>query len=211
MEPSPILQSIIEYRYLILIPLSFVEGPIVAFFAGTLAAAGYFNVYILALFFLVRDIAVDLACYYLGYFGGQTAWIKKLIRRMGVTDDHLDEVRALWHTHPAKTMFLSKLSYGVAAGFIVVAGLVKMDIKKFVAYGALIAVAHYGVLLLVGYFFGASFGSSITGWLEKIPYIIGGLFLIATAYYFFKRYMSNKLAQAEAEAEEDLKEDKTSV
>ena len=202
---SPILQLIVEYRYWILLPLSFVEGPIVAFFAGTLATAGYFNIWALAGFFLARDVLVDLGCYYLGYFGGQAPWIQKVIRRFGVTDEHLGEVRMLWHTHPGKTMFLSKLSYGVAAGFIVVAGLVKMDVKKFVTYGSLIAVMHYGSLLMLGYFFGASFGGSITGMLEKVPYVVGGFLTIAMAYYFFKRYMNRKLAQAEREAEAEAK------
>ncbi len=204
MDHSSVMQAIIEYRYWILIPLSFVEGPIVAFFAGTLASLGYFNVYVLAAFFLVRDISVDLACYYLGLLGAHTRWIKKVIGKMGVTDAHLEEVRALWHNHPGKTMFISKLSYGVAAGFIVVAGLVKMDVRKFFTYGLAIATLHYGTLLLLGYFFGNTFGGSITGILENIPYVIAALSVIAIAYIFFKRYMNRKLAQAEEEAAREI-------
>jgi membrane protein DedA with SNARE-associated domain len=201
--PHDTLSIIIEYRYWILIPLSFAEGPIVAFFAGTLASLGYFNIYLLGIFFLARDLLVDLGCYYIGYFGGRTRWIKSLIARLGVTEEHLGEVRSLWHHHPGKTMFLSKLSYGVAAGFIVVAGLVRMPLKKFLTYGALIAVAHYGLLLVLGYFFGNTFGGTITGILEKIPYVIGGLSVIAVAYFLFRGYTSKKLARAEAEAKKE--------
>lgn len=197
---SGVLQLILEYRYWILIPLSFVEGPIVAFFAGTLAAGGYFNIWGLAIFFLIRDMAVDLFCYWVGYVGANTGWINRLIRRLGVTDGHLDEVRTLWRKHPGKTMFLSKLSYGVAAGFIVVAGLVRSNLRQFAWYGFLTAIAHYGVLLFVGYFFGASFGGSILVVLENIPLVLGALTTIAIGYYFFKRYMSKKLEQAEAQA-----------
>lgn len=195
---------ILEYRYWILIPLSFIEGPIVAFFAGTLAAAGFFNVWGLAAFFLARDIIVDLGCYYLGFFGAKASWIKKVLGKLGVTEDHLEEVRELWHAHPGKTMFLSKLSYGVAAGFIVVAGLVRMDIRKFITYGAIIAVLHYGLLLFVGFFFGATFGGTIVGLLEKAPYVIAGLSVLAVVYIFFKRYMNKKLIQAEEEAAREI-------
>ncbi len=205
MDMNPALSLIVEYRYWILLPLSFIEGPIVAFFAGTLAAAGYFNVGALALFFFFRDIAVDLACYALGYFGGEAAWVRRLLHRLGVTDEHLEEVRALWHAHPGKTMFLSKLSYGVAAGFIVVAGLVRMPLSQFLKYGAVIAVAHYGVLLMVGYFFGATMGGTFVTVLERIPYVILGLSTLAIAYFLFKRYMRNRLAKAEKEVEEDLR------
>lgn len=204
MDHTPVVQAIIEYRYWILIPLSFVEGPIVAFFAGTLASLGYFNVFMLAGFFLVRDISVDLACYYLGLLGAHTRWINKVIRKMGVTDAHVEEVRTLWHNHPGKTMFISKLSYGVAAGFIVVAGLVKMDVRKFFTYGLAIAALHYGTLLFLGYFFGNTFGGSITGILENIPYAIGGLSVLAIGYILFKRYMNRQLSQAEAEAAREI-------
>jgi membrane protein DedA with SNARE-associated domain len=193
------VELILAYRYWIMVPLSFIEGPIVAFFAGTLASAGYFNVWVLMVFFFVRDVVVDLGCYYLGYFGGERPWVKKIIRKFGVTDEHLGEVHALWERNPGKTMFLSKLSYGVAAGFIVVAGLVKMSLRQFMTYGAIVAVLHYGVLLGLGYFFGASFGSSLVGLIEKIPYVIGILATIAIAYYFFKRYINKKLEQAEKE------------
>src|SRR3989344_6373615 len=66
MSLEALLPLIIEYRYLILLPLSFIEGPIIAFIAGMLANLGYFNLYVLAVFFLARDVSVDLACYYLG-------------------------------------------------------------------------------------------------------------------------------------------------
>jgi membrane protein DedA with SNARE-associated domain len=205
MEVDAITALILEYRYWILLPLSFIEGPIVAFFAGMLASAGHFNPWALAGFFFVRDIVVDLACYYLGYFGRHSAWINRVLGKLGVSKDHLDEVELLWHTHPGKTMFLSKLSYGVAAGFIVVAGLVKLPLKKFLYYGSIIAVTHYGTLLVIGFFFGAAFGGTIVGLLHNIPYVIGGISLIAIAYYLFKRRVKKELVEAEEEAEAELR------
>lgn len=192
-----ITQLIITYRYWILIPLTFIEGPIVAFIAGTLASVGYFNVYVLGALFLVRDIAVDLGCYYLGFFGSKRPWVKKVLHKLKVNDDHLADMHKVWHKHPGKTMFFSKLSYGVAAGFIVVAGMVEMPIGKFLFYGSLVAVVHYITLLVIGYFFGAAFGSSITSIIENIPYVIGAATVLFIAYYFFRRYMSKKLQEEE--------------
>jgi membrane protein DedA with SNARE-associated domain len=188
---------IIEYRYWILIPLSFAEGPIVAFVAGTLASLGYFNPFVLAVFFFVRDVTVDSCCYFLGYFGVQTRLAKRVLHKFGVTDDHLEEVRALWNKNPGKTMFFSKLSYGVAAGFIVVAGMVEMPFQTFLFYGAMIAVAQYCTLLFVGYFFGVTFGGTIGGIIEKAPYVLALAGVLALAYYFFKRYMTGRLEKME--------------
>jgi membrane protein DedA with SNARE-associated domain len=173
------LSLILEYRYLILIPLSLIEGPIVAFFAGTLASVGYFNIWYLALFFLVRDIFMDGLCYGLGHLGYNSRFGKWLMNKFRLRDEHLNDVRKMWALHPGQTMFFSKLSYGVAAAFIFVAGMIEVPLTTFFGYGVIIAFLHYGTLLFVGYFFGQSFGGQITTILERIPYRhrrSGGLF-----------------------------------
>src|SRR5271154_4469952 len=93
MTLSSTTQLIIEYRYLILIPLALIEGPIVAFIAGTLASLGYFDVYFLAIFFLVRDVTMDSIYYALGYFGGRTKFVMRMLAKIKVTPDHLEGVR----------------------------------------------------------------------------------------------------------------------
>ena len=201
MDQSAIAHLIIEYRYWILIPLSFAEGPITAFIAGTLASLGYFNVYALGVFFLFRDVSVDLIMYALGYYGGRTAFVKRMLVRFGVTDKEMDDIKHLWNRNAGKTMFFSKLSYGVAAAFIMIAGMVEMPLKKFIGYGALVAILQYGVLLFIGYYFGASFGGSVSGILSNIQYVIGGATLIITAYLLFKRYVNKKMRAAEKEEE----------
>ena len=188
---------ILAYRYWILLPLSFLEGPIVAFVAGTLAAAGYFNPWALAVFFFARDIIVDGLMYALGRFGRQTRPARWFFAKVGVTEEHLEDVRKLWNEHPGKTMFFSKLSYGLAAGFIIVAGMVEMPLKKFFYYGALIAVAHYCTLLVVGYYFGATFGGTIAGFIEQAPYVLTALGVLWILYYLFKRFMTKRLKRME--------------
>ncbi len=190
---AELTRLILEYRYWILLPLSFVEGPVTAFLAGTLASAGYFNIFALAAFFFVRDVAVDLGCYALGYRGGQTAWARRLLARLGVAEAQLDDVRLLWTSRPGLTMVLGKLSYGVAAGFIVVAGLVRMPLPTFLAYGSAVAVVHYGALLAVGYFFGATFGGALENIVQRIPEALLGLSVLAVAYYLFRRRVGRTL------------------
>ncbi len=199
MSPEHITQLILEYRYWILIPLTFLEGPIVAFVAGTLAAAGYFNIYILGALFFVRDVGLDGVYYALGYFGGRTAFAKRMLAKIGVTEEHLDQVHNLWTHYPGRTMFFGKLSYGVASAFVVVAGTVKMPLSKFFGWGAIVAIAQYGTLLLLGYFLGSVFGGTIEGILNNLEYILlaGGVALIG--YYIFTFYMRGKFFEEEKE------------
>ncbi len=168
------------------------EGPIVAFAAGTLAASGYFNLYALGLFFFIRDLVMDSGYYALGYFGGRTQLAQKLMHKIGVRPEHMEEIRILWEKHAGETMFFGKLSYGIASSFIVAAGTVRMSLTRFFAYGALVAILQYGVLLVLGYYFGNALGGKISTILSHFQYALAGVAIVATGYYIISRRMRQR-------------------
>lgn len=196
-----ITELILQYRYWILIPLSLVEGPVVAFVAGTFAAIGFFNIYFLTVLFFVRDVGLDGVYYALGYFGGHTAFAERMLKRIGITDDHLVRVRVLWERRPAMTMLIGKLSYGIASAFIVVAGMVKMPLRTFFAYGSLVAVLQYGTLLLAGYFLGASFGGNIVAIINNAQYALAFAAIVICAYYLLTWRIRSKFLKEDEEIE----------
>ena len=194
MSPEQLTQLIVDYRYWILVPLSIIEGPVVAFVAGTLASLGYFNIYVLLLFFFARDMIMDAFYYALGYYGGRTATAQKLLRKIGVREDHLDDIRKLWEKNAGKTMFLGKLSYGIASSFIALAGTVRMPLKKFFGWGAVVAIVQFWGLIFLGYLFGESFGS-IENVINGIHYVILGITIVGILYYILTRYMRKELTR----------------
>lgn len=197
MSPDIITELILQYRYWILIPLTFIEGPVVAFVAGTLASVGLFNMYFLAVLFFVRDVGMDMMYYAIGHFGGRTTFAKRMIKKIGVTEDHLEEVRILWEKRPGWTMFIGKLSYGIASAFIVVAGMVKMPFSIFLRYGILVAILQYGVLLFAGYFLGESLGGSIVPIISNVQYVILFVAIVISVYYIFSWNMRKKFLERE--------------
>jgi len=197
-----ITHLILQYRYWILIPLSFIEGPVVAFVAGTMAAVGFFNMYFLAILFFVRDVGLDGMYYAMGYFGGHTPFARRMLAKIGVTDTHLEQVRVLWVKRPGTTMLIGKLSYGIASAFIVVAGMVRMPLRVFFTYGALVAILEYGSLLFAGYFLGASLGGSVTHLISNIQYGIAGVAIVLSGYYLLTWYMRSKFLKEEKEIED---------
>lgn len=197
-----ITELILQYRYWILIPLSFIEGPVVAFVAGTLASFGYFNLYFLAALFFVRDVGLDGVYYAIGHFGGRTNFAKRMLDRIGITTDHLEHVRVLWEKRPFWTMFIGKLSYGIASAFIVVAGTVKMPLSLFFKYGIIVAILQYGVLLFAGYFLGASLGGNIVEIINNVQYVIAFAAIAISGYYLFSWYMRKKFLEADKQIEE---------
>lgn len=174
---------LIRYRYVTLIPLAFIEGPLVAFFAGALAAAGYFNIYVLAILFFIRDIFMDTIYYSIGYYGVQTGFAQRILRKINIQDAHLQAVRALWDEHPARTMFIGKVSYGIASSFIIVAGMVKMQRRKFYAYGSLVAILQFWTLLALGYVYGTALGGTIGSILNHVAYAVLGLCFAISLFY----------------------------
>jgi len=197
-----ITHLILQYRYWILIPLSFIEGPVVAFVAGTFAAVGFFDIYFLAALFFVRDVGLDGVYYAIGHFGGHTAFSERMLKKIGITDDHLEKVRVLWVQRPFMTMFIGKLSYGIASAFIVVAGMVKMPLKTFFKYGILVAIFEYGTLLFAGYFLGASLGGTAARIISNVQYLIAFFAFAITLYYLFSWYIRSKFLTADKVIEE---------
>lgn len=81
MDAAAITHLILEYRYWIIIPLSFIEGPIVAFVVGTLSFLGYFNPFFAFSIFFLRDVLLDGFFYALGKWGGKTRVAQNLLKK----------------------------------------------------------------------------------------------------------------------------------
>jgi membrane protein DedA with SNARE-associated domain len=192
MDINHISQLLLEYRYFIVIPLAFLEGPLVAFVAATLASLGYFNMGVLAILFFINDVGLDSAYYAGGHYWGKAPWVQRMLKKFNVTPEHLEEVRVLWEKHPARTMFFGKLSYGLASTFMVVAGAVNMRFSTFIKWGAVMAVGQYGIFLGLGYFLGKTFGGTISNVITMLEYTILGVSILAIVWYVAMRYIRSK-------------------
>jgi membrane protein DedA with SNARE-associated domain len=173
--------ALITYRYWILIPLAFIEGPTVAFVTGTLIPAGYFNLYLAYGIFIVKDFVVDGLCYYSGRFAGNTPFVKRLLTRAHVTGAHIDHVRLLWDRQRWRTVCIAKLSWGISPVLLAVAGIVAVPVTVFFRCAVGIALVQYGVLLGLGYYFGDAIGD-VSRAIRVIGYIFAGAVLVAVVY-----------------------------
>lgn len=139
-----------KYGYFILFPLAAIEGPIVSLGVGFLIYLGYFQFLPAYAVLLLGDLIPDTVYYYIGRFGSK----RKIIEKYG---SHLNLIEKLWQEHGRKTMFLSKLSYGLSIPFLISAGLVKMPYKRFIFYAIPVTLFQYGVIMAIGYFLGHSY------------------------------------------------------
>lgn len=187
-----ITQLILQYRYWILFPLACFEGPIVSFAIGMLSAAGYFNPIGAYAILILGDLIPDTGYYYLGRFGKRGPLIKHYLGRIGITEEHFDIVHRLWHEHGIKTMFFSKLAYGLSTIFLVSAGLVHMPPRKFYMYALPVTFLQYGILMLLGYYLDASF-NLVANIVTDIQLFIAAIAIFIIAYYLLTQYMRRRL------------------
>jgi len=193
------LQLILEYRYWILFPLACFEGPITGFIVGTLVALGYFNPLLVFIILVLGDVIPDVIYYMIGRYGEQNSLITKYMSKIGITSEHMGVLHTMWHKHTGKSMVFSKLAYGLSTPFLISAGAVNLNLKRFIKYSLPISVAQYAILMGLGYFFGAAYYSTITKSVDGIGIIIAAVVVVGVLYYLFTRFMRQKFLKTENE------------
>lgn len=192
MAPDHLTQLIIDYRYWIVIPLSFLEGPVVAFAVGTLSQFGYFNPFVAVWVFFAKDMIMDGLFYFLGRFATRAAFVQRILHRGGIITESTEEFREQWERHAFRTMFMAKLPHGFSSVFLAMSGVIKAPWGRFFSYAAVIAVLQYVLLFVLGYYFGSWLGLS-SSLITRVQYVLTGVFAIAAVYLAVAWYVRRRI------------------
>jgi membrane-associated protein len=188
---------IIKYRYPILFPIAAFEGPVTSLIAGFLIRLGYLSIIPTFTILFFGDAIPDTICYYLGRYGSKANLIEKYGHKLNVTPSNFQLIENLWKNHPKKTMFFSKLAYGLSTAFLISAGLAKMPFRRFIAYTISMTFFQYGTLMITGYYLGRTYEAAS----QYVHYIGIGItaFILAFLYVIFSRYAKEKLKEMESQ------------
>jgi membrane protein DedA with SNARE-associated domain len=194
-QTSMILSFISTYRYLALLPLAIIEGPILALFIGFMVHLGYFSIIPAYIVMILGDFIPDSIYYFIGRFGHKDKIIKKFNNKSESLSKHLNRLENLWHKNPLKTMFICKLAFGLSVPLLITAGMVKLPYKKFVWQALIVTIFQYGVLMTVGYYLGQSYQLAIP-YIKYAGIIIAGIVILFMAIYFtLQIYIKNKVIE----------------
>lgn len=129
----------------------FLPGDSLLFAAGAFAALGSFNLFFLLGMFWVAAFLGDTANYWIGHFFG-----RKLIDnpKIPINQEHIDKTQKFYDKYGGKTIFLARFIPIVRTFAPFVAGIGKMEYKKFITYNATGAIAWVVGFTVLGYFFG---------------------------------------------------------
>jgi membrane-associated protein len=170
----------------------FLPGDSLLFAAGTIAALGSLNIYLLVGLLIVAAIAGDTVNYWIGHALGERAYQIKWIKK-----EYLDRTHAFFEKHGGKTIVLARFVPIVSTFAPFVAGIGRMSYGYFITYNVVGGVVWVLLFTLAGFFFG-----NIPFVKTNFEYVIIAIILISVAPMVFegwKSWRENKQPKAEAE------------
>ncbi|HEY8195498.1 MAG TPA: DedA family protein [Gemmatimonadales bacterium] len=134
-----------------LVVTPFLPGDSLLFAAGTFAALGALDLWLVVLLLIVAAIAGDTVNYWIGAYIGPRAFRGDLrfLRR-----EYLDRTHAFYEKHGGKTIIMARFVPIIRTFAPFVAGVGAMSYPKFIVYNVVGAVLWVGLFVLGGYFFG---------------------------------------------------------
>ena len=183
-----IFEFLKHYGYFAMLPLMIIEGPVVTIISAMLASLGAFSWPIVLIISITGDMIGDVLFYWLGYRFGMK-FVNNVGKYIGITERLVLRMEKYFQNHGGKTIFAVKSTTGLCWTTFVAAGIVKMDLKKFIQYSFLGGIVWSSFLVAMGYFYGYLW-RSIKQYIGWIGWIIFGVaiisFMVITVYKNFK-------------------------
>jgi membrane-associated protein len=132
-----------------LVVTPFLPGDSLLFAAGTFAALGSLDVWLLFLLLAVAAVLGDTVNYWIGHFIGDRAYNIKWIKR-----EYLDRTHAFFEKYGGKTIFLARFVPIVRTFAPFVAGIGSMSYGYFISYNIFGGIVWVALFTFAGYFFG---------------------------------------------------------
>lgn len=189
-----IFEFLQHYGYWMMLPAMIIEGPVATIAAAMLASLGAFNIFVVLIFSILGDVIGDVILYGLGYKFGM-GFARNFGKYIGITEKLVLRMEKYFTRHGGKTIFAVKSTTGLCWATFTAAGIVKMDLKKFIKYSILGGIVWSSFLVAMGYFYGYL-------WREIKLYIEWAGWIIASAavvtfiiIILYKKYQSKKLLE----------------
>ena len=129
----------------------FLPGDSLLFAAGAFAALNSLNIWLLFFLLTVAAILGDTTNYWIGYFFG-----KKIVAhpKIPIDESHIKETQKFFHKHGGKTIILARFMPFIRTFAPFVAGVSRMDYKRFFLYNVIGGILWVSIATFAGYFFG---------------------------------------------------------
>ena len=134
-----------------LVIMPFLPGDSLLFAAGSFAALGVLNPWILVILLCIAAILGDTVNYWIGHYIGPKAFSGNI---RFLKKEYMDQTHAFFEKHGGKTIILARFVPIVRTFAPFVAGVGAMTYKKFILYNVVGGILWVNIFVWLGYFFG---------------------------------------------------------
>ncbi|GEM_PF-207448 len=182
-----LISLLATYKYILLFPLTVIEGPIVTVIASFVASLGYMNIVWVYCIVVVGDVVGDCLHYALGRFGGRKA-IDRFGKYIGITNERVLKLEDHFKKHSGKTLVFGKLTHGIGGAILVAAGAAHVPFFQFVLWNFLATLPKSLLLVIIGFHFGKAY-ATIGSYMGYIGFGILALALVSLVIYFLPMFI----------------------
>jgi membrane protein DedA with SNARE-associated domain len=176
------LHLLLQYAYPLMIPLSLVEGPMVAMAGGAGVATGKIDPFIAYAIVMGGGLFQDVAFYGLGHLARRSERMHRWIDRLCAVRRVMEPLHAAWRERMFLTLLASKFAYGLYFPIMVSAGLLGAPFWRYLAESILMSAVILAGWEAVGFLLVSAYGQlgSAANWVTAGLGILGivGLWLI---------------------------------
>jgi undecaprenyl-diphosphatase len=163
-----------------------IPGESLVLMAGFLAAQGVLDLDVLIMTVAIGAALGDSIGYEMGRWMGRPALLR-YGSHFGLTLARVDKAEVFFARHGNKAIFLGRFVGFARAIVPFLAGSSRMSYRKFLLYNALGAALWSSAVVLLGYFFGASWGA-VDRWIGRASAILGGMLLFCMLLAWLYRW-----------------------
>ena len=168
------------------------EGPVTTLAAGFLCSLGYMNFLLTYFLAAIADLTSDAGYYALGRWGRKKV-VEKHAHRVGITPERVEKLENRFRNHEVKMLAFGKIADPLSSTIQTIAGLSKMDFKKYFWWNSIITLPKSLLILTIGFYFGEAIGQAdFYRQVFGIIVSIAGVAIIV-AYLIYRRIFEKKI------------------
>ena len=158
--------------------------------AGVLVQQGHLDFRDAILFGILGAIIGNQIGYWIGHRAGRP-FVLKWGQYVKLTPERLERLEGLFERHGGKAVFAARFFSISRLLEALIAGMSRMHWGTFLFYSVLGGAVWATAVVLVGYFFGESWGSA-QGWSERAPLLLVLLLGVALGFYLNYRWTTSR-------------------
>jgi membrane protein DedA with SNARE-associated domain len=152
------LHLLLQYAYPLMIPLSLIEGPLVAMAGGAGAATGRIDPAVAFAIVMGGGLFQDVAFYMLGRWACRSERVRGWIERRSAVKTVLAPLKTAWRQRMFATLLASKFAYGLYLPIMVSAGMLGAPFWRYLVESLLMSAFILAGWEAFGFFIVRAYG-----------------------------------------------------